>query len=705
MLLPHMNNIVRRALWVVIAALALLLSVALFGATEIPVVTDIVLNEPPDSRSSLALASDGDGYLAVWADFRASRPALIATRIRSTGEVLDPTGIFIAPHDSQASIVWNGERYLVFFVGDGALRMRTIDRDGVISGPLMLIEHVLEAAMATNGSRILVSYAGDSQRPGTHVAALDMNGGVLLDMEVDVRSSGGPSVAVLPNGSFVAGWNTFAPSIFTLNALRFDADGTRAEFAPHVLGNTYQQATLHANGDALVASEPGRCWGVSADLRDLTAQVQCPGGRLFSLRGRAALASAQGPRNTIVDLSVSVFDEQGHAIEQKPLFKATDREDAQVWSIAAIQKGDDVLIAWTAEHWNSDRLFARVVSAGSLEPKGERVPLTTSAKGQLNPSIAVGHTEMLVAWEERGEVYASRITFDGRRLDGTGIRLSTNWARRPRVVFHEGLYAVAFLQSDGIEYENLAVRFISPRDGLLPETVTTYTRAAESVALASGGGMLVAFTTGSRDVVATRIHPAGTADPAVVVAHRDGVYPRYPVASWNGSHFLVAWIESSVTDDVWRGTIAGRRVTLNLGIDGDVLALAAGKEVDPFETPALASNGGEWFLAWSRENHVRLARIAADGTVLSESPTLYGSAPQLTFAGRQLVLAAKSFGNVTIQAGDTFTTIPSLPYDGFSLTSRAAKWYTAFTRRGGTEVGHVERVYVASPGPRRRTLR
>ena len=686
-------------------ALALFLSVALFGATEIPVVTDIVLKEPPDSRRALALASDGDGYLAVWSDYRAARPALIATRIRSTGEVLDPTGIFIAPHDSQASIVWNGERYLVFFAGEDALRMTTIDRDGVVSGPFALIEHVFEAAVATNGSRILASYAGDSERPGTRVAAMDMDGGVVLDIEVDLRTSGGPSVAVLPNGNFVAAWNTFVPSIFTLNALRFDADGTRAEFAPHVLGDTHQQATLHANGNALVASESGRCWGVSSDLRDLSAQVQCPAGRVFSLHGRAALASAQGERNTIVDLSVSVFDEQGHAVGQKPLFKATDREDAQVWSIAAIQKGDDVLIAWTAEQWNYDRLFARVVSASTLEPKGERVPLTTSADGQRNPSIAVGDAGMLVAWEERGEVYASRITSDGRRLDGPGIQLNTNWARKPRVVFHEGLYAVAFLQSDGIEYEHLTVRFISPRDGLLPAIVATSIRATENPALASGGGMLVAFSTVNRYVFATRIHPAGTADPDVVVAHRDGAYPRYPVASWNGSHFLVAWIDASVTNDVWRATISGRRVTMDLGIDGDILALADGKEVDPFETPGLASNGGEWFLAWSRANQVRLARIAADGTVQSEIPALYGSAPQLTFAGRQLVLAAKSFGNVTIQAGETLTAIPSLPYDGFSLTSRASKWYTAFTRRGGTDVGHVERVYVASPGPRRRTLR
>jgi 3',5'-cyclic AMP phosphodiesterase CpdA len=217
--------------------------------------------------------------------------------------------------------------------------------------------------------------------------------------------------------------------------------------------------------------------------------------------------------------------------------------------------------------------------------------------------------------------------------------------------------------------------------------------------------MLVAFSTVNRYVLATRIHPAGTADPDVLVAHRDGAYPRYPAASWNGSHFLVTWIDSSVTDDLWRATISGRRVTRDLGIDGDILALADGKEVDPFETPGLASNSGEWFLAWSHANQVRLARIAANGSILSELPALHGSAPQLTFAGRQLVLAAKSFGNVTIQAGEIFTTIPSLAYDGFSLTSRAGKWYTAFTRRGGTEVGHVERAYVASPGPRRRTVR
>src|SRR5688572_22928376 len=46
--------------------LAVFFSFALFGGTEIPVVTDIVLNEPPNERWSVALGSDGDGYLAVW---------------------------------------------------------------------------------------------------------------------------------------------------------------------------------------------------------------------------------------------------------------------------------------------------------------------------------------------------------------------------------------------------------------------------------------------------------------------------------------------------------------------------------------------------------------------------------------------------------------------------------------------------------------
>jgi len=692
------------------AVLTLFLSVALFGATEIPVVSDVVLHDAPGTRRAVALASDGDGYLAVWSDFRAVRPALIATRIRSTGEVLDPTGILLAPYDAQAAVVWNGERYLVFFAGDGALRLASIDPHGAVQGPRTLIEHVTEAAVATNGSRILVSYAGDAEalaQPRARVAALAMDGSLLLDMVVDLRRYGfvAPSVAVQPNGNFVAGWNLRTGSVWALNALRFDADGTRAEFVPSVLGDDFHPAALHANGDALVAASSFRCWAVSSDLRNVSAQARCPRGHVFSLHGRAALAFVDEPLGTraTLDMSLSVFDEQGHAVGQKQLFKATDVQDATVWTIAALQKGDDVLIAWTIDvpPGYEARLFARIISADSLEPKGEKVLLTKSADGQLDPAIAAGETEMLIAWEELRGIYASRITYEGRRLDGRGILLSTNHAHGPRVVFHDGRYAVAFVQAAGTEYQEVVVRFISPRDGLLPEIATTRSGDIEHIALASGGGTLLAVWADRRVLSATRVHPGGTTDPEVALVRKDDSYPTAPVAAWNGSHFLVAWVENTSGN---RKKISGRRMTRDLGLEGDVLALAD-TEGGQDEEPALASNDSDWFLAWSQGNQVRLARIAADGTRLSDQPALHGRAPQLTFAGRQLVLAVKDFGNVTIQAGDSYTSLPSLPYDGFSVTSHTGRWYAAYTRLGGTETGHVERVYVASPGPRRRTVR
>ena len=92
---------------------ALLFTVSAFAAT-FPVSTP-TLDEPPETRSVPELTAGTAGYLATWTDARSGATVLLAARVAADGSVLDPTGIVIAPVPSPADVIWNGERYLVFF--------------------------------------------------------------------------------------------------------------------------------------------------------------------------------------------------------------------------------------------------------------------------------------------------------------------------------------------------------------------------------------------------------------------------------------------------------------------------------------------------------------------------------------------------------------------------------------------------------------
>jgi hypothetical protein len=71
----------------------------------------------PLNQGQPAVASDGNGFLVVWQDFRSASSAdLYGTRISSTGSVLDPTGLAIsqgANSELNPSVAGNASGYLV----------------------------------------------------------------------------------------------------------------------------------------------------------------------------------------------------------------------------------------------------------------------------------------------------------------------------------------------------------------------------------------------------------------------------------------------------------------------------------------------------------------------------------------------------------------------------------------------------------------
>lgn len=713
-------------------AAALLFTVSAFAAT-FPVST-VTLDEPPETRSVPELAAGTNGYLATWTDARSGSTVLLAARVAADGSVLDPAGFVIAPVPSSAQVIWNGTSYLVFFPYGADLAMRPVAEDGsvgairtVVPNAVVDLQEPIEAA--TNGQRIVIAYAGDHPswdvRARVHAAVLAMDGTLLNDVLLDETRADRLQPAVAANDSgFAVAWNrsVFTPAQeldgFALHAVRLDQRGARIDAQVRKIGETGAETSLRRNGNTFIAERPWESWFVSADLTRVGAPENRPPGRFFTLRGAAAvvdeeyaeLSGAEIPRF----LGVATYDAQGRPAAARRVLQGTEDGRQVIGGAAAVQRGDDLLIAWLTYAYEDNapvRMLTRLASAETLTPKGERRELTRSAAPQRAPAIAPGETEAVVAWQQLDGVYAARVTSDGRHLDGPGIRLSDGLATHPpAAAYHDGRYAVAFGQAIDDDRWEVVVRFVSPAGGLLPETVRIpVSRWMGHVALASGGGSLVlVWTDEDEPLRATRIHAGGTYDPPVAVAAA-WVGAAEPLLSFNGTHFLIAWTDIVLDWDIlYRVGISGRRMTPGLHFaDSEPRTLVSFGTVRSDDEPSLASNGSDWFVTWTHmldggDRQVRLARIAADGTADAGSALVRGFGAEIAWTGTQLVLAWKddALYVAPLTGGTRVLDANPLVYEErqVSLTRWGSSWAAAYPVVLGGGAGHVPRVLVTVDG-------
>ncbi len=684
-------------------------------------VSDIVLRTPPERRLGPSLATDGDGYLAVWQDTReaAASPSLLAARITAAGQVLDPTGIRLTSQsDGPAHVLWNGERYLVFFPIGRTIMLATVDRDGNAAQFHPVIENAADISVATNGSRIIVAYEGDRASvvpPRPFVAVLDMSGFLLGSASVSSfrHENLAPSVVAETNGELVVAWNVVAKGRYTLNAIRLGSGGERRTFAPVAIGTSGAASTLYRNGDAFVAVSSSESWGVSADFTRISTPSTGVTGTVFELQGHAAVAWASAGT-----VSVASFDADGRA--GAPV--VVDAGTGSAARVAALQTDGRLFLGWVSrepDRANGDRFLGLLANADSplLPPLRGPFEVTVSAAPQSDPAIAAGATESLVAWGEPDGVYAGRIDDAGRRLDGRGIRLGESASSGPpAVTFHDGRYAVAFTEESAI-----VIRFVTPSGVLQPDVVRVAAPApgTRRIALASGGGALLLAWSDSRDVLVTRVHPSLTTDPPVIVSSDVDGLAVDPAVAWNGAECLIAWVETFTFDrTTLRPTVYARRMSPELGPAGPSIVVA--DKVGQAGAPVAASDGKDWFVAWEAvyETAIVFSRIAATGEAGPKVIVARGSAPGLAWSGKTLYLAWRpESGAVAVQplarpgatetiAGRTRSASPFL-YEQSGIAWRNGRWIAAYPRLGDEAEGFVPRVFaaIAAARPKGRAIR
>lgn len=709
-----------------LAFFALLLSLNAFGATEHKV-SDFVPGTPPGWRDGPTLATDGDGFLAVWRDAREGAlwndgdggASLFAARITAAGEALDPTGIRLSSESGgPPQVVWNGERYLVFFTLGDAIMLSTVDRDGNATAPHTVLENAEDISVAMNGSRIVIAYEGDRASvipPRPSVALLDRNGVPIRNAAVASyrHNKLAPSVVASTNGEFVVAWNEIGRN--AVKAIRLDSAGERLT-DPIAIGTANVETTLHANGDALVAVNDSATWGVSADLQSTTAKRPSVDGEVFELQGRAAIVWRDGQR-----IMISPLDPEGHPTTAIEVANAAPASGS-IGRVSARECDGRLLLAWPSSDasasWHIDLLATLVDAELPSTPLTETFAMTASAPGQFDPSIAAGATDSLVAWRELDGVYAARIDDAGRRLDGRGIRLAeTMTAGAPRVVFHEGRYAVAFRDDDVV-----VVRFVTPEGDVVPGRVEVGRTRLPRIALASGGGTLLLAWVDGPDVLATRVHPSLTADPPVIVSSDIEMSAVDPAAGWNGTHFLVAWVGTFNFARIWvRPTLYARPVTPELGLAGGSKLIVSRSHWDSIGMPAVASDGQDWFVALKRDAHlfasdISLIRFTASGHPGTEILAASGTAPELVWTGSTLFLAyrpddgalavepvvgtgaAEAIAGKTRNAPDGAIGSPLPLFDQTGIAWRNGRWIAAYQRIGEEAEGFVPRVFAAISG-------
>ncbi|MFW5875241.1 MAG: hypothetical protein ACOCXM_00760, partial [Myxococcota bacterium] len=577
----------------------------------------VALSNAPDVQRLPAVGSTGSGWLVAWTDARLSGTGdfdVHATRVSSTGAVLDPSGFSVSAetgHQAVPAIASEGTEYLVVWEDrrdsssngwdvygarvstDGAV----IDPAGVPISDEQSSDQMLPT-VAWDGTQYLTTWddaRNDCSAPCDVYAARVATDGTVVDTAgFPVVTFGGDQrmndVASTGSGSLVV-WadnreSETQPS--DIYAARVASDGSVMEadgFPVSLQANVQSFGATASNGvDYLV---------VWSDFRNFTPD----------------LLDVYGVR---VSPDGTVLDPLGIPIGTGP-----GRQE----SPAVASDGTDFLVAWSddvnEDVSGTDVRAARVRSDGTVaEESGFDV--TSAGGAQARPAIASNGTTYLVAWQDDRvdgtdwDIFGARVASDGTVLDPTGIPVSSeSFNQSGQSVASDGAgYFVAWHDArDGTQFDIFGSRLAA--DGTVEDpTGIPVSTAAENQffpeATFNGSDYFLAWHDarnggdGDYDVFGNFVSPAGT-----VVGAGD-----LPIAVVGGSHQASVDVASDPAGTslvVWRDMRNGQfdLFANRVQPDGTILdesGFVVSAEPTEEGGPTVASHAaGTWLVAYNRQ--------------------------------------------------------------------------------------------------------
>ncbi len=672
------------------SAALLLFAVAAFGEItgEHPVSTPV--NAPVTAALEPAVASDGDGFLAVWCDQR-DHGAIYATRIARGGTILDPRGILLANTISHVAVAWTGDRYLVAWNGINVIMAQEIAADGRFLTQDRVIVH---GAQITSAPHPIASN-------GRVTVLMTSSGYSVLDREANVIEQGrfGESAYITGSGQFVL------PAAGSTRLL--DSSG---HYVTSVARTWRQVIACHGNG-CITAFPFGTKAGVAT--YDPAGLAAGPAMNLPIATRTLDIVPTTDGYLLVTDSVAQRLDDNGHPVGTPTALPAADSY------VQAASNGRDVAVL----RWSFESFTALVISPTAVT-KPE--PVTTSANAQRDVAIAASGTNYLTVWTEKDGAYAGRLSLDGLPLDGRGVFLGQSSAK-PSVVFDGTSYLVVLQQRSISDPEERVLR-IEPATGAV---MSISTIDGTDLRIGANGSTRVAVWVDTLGAVETAfLTPTGAlASIPVFLAVQPSGQPLTTFANlslaWNGTIWLATWEEQAHYQPVGAPpplfpgippAIAIRGVRLSaaltpLDTHPITVALAPAGNI---RSSRAASDGRDFLVAWTTDR-VRVRRVLSSGALDEEMPFFTGSVQDLVWDGVAYDLAFAtarwrfSPGDMDVaqlrSSGQPFQTLVISPNSGGDrtaslLTTSNGHILAAYTRAADELLyAGVARAFVAAPHP------
>ncbi|HXJ59752.1 MAG TPA: hypothetical protein VNU68_24170 [Verrucomicrobiae bacterium] len=395
----------------------------------------------PDDQVNPAIASDGDGYLVVWADKRntAGEYDIYGARVSASGEVLDPEGIAIctAPESQwYPAVAFDGANYLVVWsdgrannLPDPSLELyaarvtpegAVLDPDGF---PVTHGEVVYQPTVAFNGTECLVAgYAWNhnGHRGSTLLGVRVTPTAEIRDMEELVihESIGGdyPAIASRLGEDWLVVWNQGADGIAGSRVSRLGEISAPQDLVAN--GETWVHGLAAVGSDCFLTSTARRSIGTDTYVLDVF-------GTWIGQEGRArnTLLVAANTNQTVGSHLQPTTYYQDHP---SPAFNGS--EIVVVWEAGAIYtNGGNYMFL-------SDIRAARVGLDGSVAPV---ISLCSAPQDQSAPALAANGSDFMAVWHDartappqdyspsgQFDIYGGRVRADGEAVDGDGFIVS-----------------------------------------------------------------------------------------------------------------------------------------------------------------------------------------------------------------------------------------------------------------------------------------
>ena len=302
-------------------------------------------------------------------------------------------------------------------------------------------------------------------------------------------------------------------------------------------------------------------------------------------------------------------------------------------AVAAL--GTGFLVVWedsrNAATDGLDIYGARVTSAGRVtDPDG--FPISPAASDQLAPAVASAGASALVVWQDARnasseiDIYGAIVQSKGIVSNPSGIPITTAKGPQfsPAVAFNGNLYLVAWSDFNG-EAVALSGARVTPAGAVSDSpaiSIDTSGPAHLQPSVAAAGTMFLVVWEDYRDagvtyidILGKRVDEGGTVIERAAFPIGTAFSDRFAPAATGGKDFLVAW-----QDGRDLGTSGNDIYAARVGVNGGVIdpkGIPVGTALNDQTSPAVAFNGGNYFIAWSDAHNSGTSGLDIHGTILS----------------------------------------------------------------------------------------